>query len=339
MKSYTLDYSSYINENNSSENKEFVLSILKNYLETIESAPLNIPIFRGLNKEYAKFSVEVESEHDLFYFEPRESRKSLTSNTGEYDTLWNIWFANNEIWKEYPSRKFRANICSTSANYADQYGLIYLIIPAEDSKFGLCPSEDIFSSFRKSKFSNSFENQDISTFTEFLDDVFYFICNTKEIESKVLIESKDYKEILKKFSKIDLYFSEIRNEIDINNKDVIYDYITNINDEISGGDDLYASGIEFILKSNNTLFEIVEEFFNPKLNNIQLFSGFSEFLENANVSKDSNANNYGQEMWFNGNYLAIDLKEDMDLMKNIILYKSLHIEFIKELISNLETIQ
>jgi hypothetical protein len=301
-----------------------------------------VPIFRGLDTEYSKFKIELKNENDVYFFEPRESRNSLTSNSKKYDTLWNLWFANNEKWKEYPSRKFRANICTTSPNYADQYGNVFLIIPAEDSKFGLCPKEDIFNSFSKSKIAiDGFHNEfDISSFSQFLDDIFGYIISEKKIDMKSFIESETYEQYIEKISIINSYFGEKRKEINVNDTNELYSFVMNINGSISGGDEAYHTGIEFILKSNNTLFEIIDEYFNPKLNNIQLFSNFQDFLENSETKVIGQyENKFGQELWFNGTYIALTIEEDKFLMRNILRDENLHIHFIDKIIKKIENIQ
>lgn len=110
MKSFTLDYTSYINENSDKEYKVIVLSSLKEYLEILKQRPEYArPIFRGVDHENSGeriFSFDYQSTFGVInYVKPLESRNSLNAPNYGYDSLWNLWLSNNPDWKKYPSRK------------------------------------------------------------------------------------------------------------------------------------------------------------------------------------------------------------------------------------------
>jgi hypothetical protein len=89
------------------------------------------PIYRGLG--------DIEEEAVLIQrnFGLRRSSSSLNYH--------NEIINHDPSWKAYPKREV---ICTTSKEMAMDYGNVYLVLPTENAKIGICPKPDIWYSFR-----------------------------------------------------------------------------------------------------------------------------------------------------------------------------------------------
>jgi hypothetical protein len=96
-------------------------------------------------------------------------RKS--ANTSNW---YNMFIDNSPKWKAYPPR-LSSYICTTSPGYADSYGKVYLVLPADDAQLGLTPATDMWFSFDYSLYQFG-HIEDISHF----QDVIHFIWNNSK---------------------------------------------------------------------------------------------------------------------------------------------------------------
>jgi hypothetical protein len=69
------------------------------------------------------------------------NRKS--ANTSNHYTLW---LDNHHAWANYPKRS-ASLIASTDIYYADQFGALFVLIPSDNCKIGICPEDDLWASF------------------------------------------------------------------------------------------------------------------------------------------------------------------------------------------------
>lgn len=82
---------------------------------------------------------------DVQYLDPNAKITERTSsNTYNY---YNLWMSNNPQWAEFPKRN-RSLICSSNSSHASGYGTLRVVIPLTNCKIGICPSEDIWNSFK-----------------------------------------------------------------------------------------------------------------------------------------------------------------------------------------------
>lgn len=95
-------------------------------------------IYRGSPKfkSYAKNNVPILGDSS------KMERKS--ANTYNYYTLW---FDNHPTWKKFPKRS-KSWICTTKYSYSTNYGYPSFVFPIGNPTVGICPSNDIWSSFR-----------------------------------------------------------------------------------------------------------------------------------------------------------------------------------------------
>lgn len=86
-------------------------------------------------------SVVMKDSNIVFGTTPRRSR----DDTSNYYTLW---MSNHPSWQKFP-RRDKSFIAATSSAVTSQYsGALYIIIPANDAKIGICNTDDIWSMFQ-----------------------------------------------------------------------------------------------------------------------------------------------------------------------------------------------
>jgi hypothetical protein len=87
----------------------------------------------------------VDKASNISFVSPSKSIRS-SLNTENYYTLL---IDNGPLWKNYPKRS-ESIICSTNASSAKKYGDLFLVIPKDTAKIGICPVWDIWFSFQDS---------------------------------------------------------------------------------------------------------------------------------------------------------------------------------------------
>lgn len=92
----------------------------------------DVAIFRGM---------KVDSDYALG--DSSTFRRKAANTTNEIQSF----IATSEKWKHFPSRE-RAYICATIKIGAHGHGNIFLVIPADTAKIGVCPEIDFWPSFR-----------------------------------------------------------------------------------------------------------------------------------------------------------------------------------------------
>lgn len=336
MKSYTLDYNSYVlNENSDKEEKRMItLSSLVEYLNVLKQIPeYALPIFRGtgyFNSGTPIYSFEYET-NDVYmsYVKPLESRNSLTSVNYGYDTMWNLWFANNSEWKKYPSRKHDANICTTNFNKANRYGACNIVIPVniKNTKFGICAKSDLFESFSETEYNYGFNIKEFCDFfTEMLDNV-QKLKKKKYFKIDELYKSKE--EILDVFNYLEKYFIELTN----NKKfDIDDEYLKQISWFSVYEFQLFKKIYLFYKDSSNTILNLFTEMLNPEKNGFTLSKDITNLL--FKIKKNNLKDN---EIWFNGDYIGINLNNNQ-LYYEFTQNPDSYIKFIEQTISNLQNI-
>jgi len=106
-------------------------------------------IYRGISSE---------SINNFLYINPKKHKPRKSKNTSNHYTLIND---NSPGWKKYPKRS-ESIICTTDFTYATEYGSkVYVVLPYDGAKIGVCPDEDYWDSFTNVDVPNmdSFNNQ------------------------------------------------------------------------------------------------------------------------------------------------------------------------------------
>ena len=92
-------------------------------------------IYRGSNAGFDALIVSPSQS--------KKPRKSAYVGSNYYTLLMD----NLPSWKQYPKRS-QSIICTTDINKSDDYGEIYIVLPKDGSRIGVCSDGDIFDSFR-----------------------------------------------------------------------------------------------------------------------------------------------------------------------------------------------
>lgn len=226
-----MKFYNFLNEN---DNLDKIINILKtkcrkNLKDTLDG----YVIYKGM--------IFVPKSYFVDYKEKRKERRS--KNTYNYYTI--MFSEILDSWKDYPKRN-KGIICSNSLTISQNYGKIFIVIPFDNTKIGVCSQDDIWHSFNKSFNKINFFG-DLSTFNykffkslDIIDDkqsIETFIKNTSLEEFLELIEIKNVKidiSIKNHYNKneklIDIYndlfnlkkndFSIVKKIKDISNKEV-----------------------------------------------------------------------------------------------------------------------
>jgi len=101
------------------------------------------PIYRGIVGHERYKNMKGDRYNNVFTVNPAKHDRHARNTESYYMDIMNI----SEEWDEYPNRK-KSIICTTDWHKAKAYGVPYRVIPfRENSKFGICPSGDVFNSF------------------------------------------------------------------------------------------------------------------------------------------------------------------------------------------------
>lgn len=105
------------------------------------------PIFRGVSN-YDK---------DFLFIDPSKHEERLSPYA--YSNVYNLLLSNLPSWNKYPKRN-KSIICTTDIDnaYGRGFGAAYYVIPKNNSKIGICPSRDIWFSFKEFGTLNELNN-------------------------------------------------------------------------------------------------------------------------------------------------------------------------------------
>lgn len=105
--------------------------VAKPYSEAIKRCKAGFPIYKGLHLGF-----------DAYKTDPKLLKRKSQYTSNHYTLL----LSNLPVWRNWPKRD-QSLICSTSFEYARNYGDLYIVLPKNGSKIGICPNNDIWNSF------------------------------------------------------------------------------------------------------------------------------------------------------------------------------------------------
>jgi len=112
-----------------------------------------MPIYRGFKRGA-----------DYNYIDSNKGKPRTSANTENYMT----WLMDNlSSWKGYPKRS-RGIICSTNINNAQNYGKMNHVIPYNDAKIAVCPSDDVWFSFYKALKNHTVDSFNNNLYSNFI---------------------------------------------------------------------------------------------------------------------------------------------------------------------------
>lgn len=111
--------------------------LLKHCAISITNMKAGKLIFRGEDRGEA---------HERFQFSLGDSTKFVrrSANTKSWT---NQFVDSNRLWRDYPPR-LSSYICSTNFSTANDYGEMFVVVPFDDAKVGICPENDFWPSFK-----------------------------------------------------------------------------------------------------------------------------------------------------------------------------------------------
>jgi len=114
--------------------EEAIELIKKNCSGIVKSYKTGDRIYRGAGG----------SDTEYQFIDPTKGKLRRSRNTRNYYTLL---MDNLTPWKAYPKRS-RSIVCSTDKYKAGGYGSLYIVLPYNNAKIGVCSNRDIWDSFK-----------------------------------------------------------------------------------------------------------------------------------------------------------------------------------------------
>ena len=218
------------------EDKDEELTVEINYTELEEDNCINLikkSYYIGLNNKYRIYR-GINNDANYMYVNPKlVTRRSAYASKNYYTELLDFF----KSWKDYPKRS-KSLICTTKYGYASKYAAdsdgIYVVIPKNNAKIGVCPEEDIWSSFQE------ISNLNFETLNDFNIDLAKLF--TTIYDSPTVSIVKACKNITKRTLEI-------------------YDIVDDSN-----------ILIDFNKSNYFTLYEYLEHLMDPKLNDFELIT-------------------------------------------------------------------
>lgn len=185
----------------------------------------------------------IDDYYDYQIVDPTKGKLRRSKNTRNYYTLL---MDNLTPWNVYPKRS-RSIVCSTNIHKASGYGNLYVVLPYNNAKIGVCPSEDIWDSFEQSI------KQNLNTFNRILQSL---LSVGKE---SVLDIDKNWKTLLANFKDSEAYIQSGLYAMDT----------IDAKPKIWNGYDLYDTIYDKIV-NGQSYRQIFNTMLDPKLNKFQL---------------------------------------------------------------------
>jgi len=270
------NYINYINETYFYETDGYISLINENEIDNLIATHCkdfswdDTPIYRGIRN----------SEHKSIILNPSITERR-SSNTKNYYT----YIIDNSIeWEDYPDRG-RSLICSFGKNIAEQYtdsiNGPHRVIPFDGAIFGICPTTDIWTSF---KFLSVFKNLDI---LDEYNELIFEIGNIFDI----IFDDSDKTHF---FDQLEKLFVEL-NDIDIEKLD------NNISEKYPTRDSIDLAKLKFNILEFPKSLEDLKKQFSPIENGFRLldYVNLDKLFENPKISKSK------AEIWTDSKCLLI----------------------------------
>jgi hypothetical protein len=211
-------------------NEEELKNLLNSdYSEAFSKAKQGHIIYRGAKK------YDDSSEFLGLLYTPGKRISENTSNV--YTKLLSDLFPS---WQKFPKRN-KSVIASfdinKAADYVDINGMLYIVLPKNGARIGICPKKDIWNSFDNFPSSISNLSQFNSAFCYLVSEICQFsgnIKNKNKVEKTFLESTAKVKELFKDFDKgFTIQVEKARSE-GANNAEQLFNYFDQISDGILG---------------------------------------------------------------------------------------------------------
>lgn len=165
-----------------------------------------LSIFRGVRELHAQIPAA--------FVKPSEYTRRSANTTNYYTTLLD----NLPSWQKYPKRS-KSIICTTDFDRAEGYSYnknTFYVFPAEGSKVGICPQNDIWKSFKEFDYENW---EDLSIFNISMNSLLKIYGN---LTKNYYVDDSNYNAMLEAFDYITEHKQKIYDAAEILSKDVWY---------------------------------------------------------------------------------------------------------------------
>jgi len=93
-------------------------------------------IYRGVSDSF--------STEEAMFIEPRKFARKSANTSNWYTQI----ISNSPLWKKYP-RRDKSLICANNTLVAGGYGRLYVVLPYDGYRIGVCPENDFWDSFEE----------------------------------------------------------------------------------------------------------------------------------------------------------------------------------------------
>lgn len=263
--------------------KQFLLNEAKNIIieidkkTAVQTIKNNCKDFLNLYKKSKNLLYRgSRSTNGSFSYGDSSKGTRKSKNTENYYTLI---IDNSSDWKQYPKRS-KSFICTTSKNYAGDYGIPNLVFPKDGTSFGICPKGDIWNSFKTVEY-------DLEKFNSYIGSIGH------AFDVKILDDTNEnFKNSLLKLSK----------KINSKKFDSYNDYK---NYFVAHGDD---RNLQY---DNYKNFNVSRKFYE---NSDNIYKFLSSLLKPTEFKLQTTSNfsvvgSGGKEVWFSGPAVFVNLEE------------------------------
>ena len=182
-------------------------------------------------------------------------------------------------WENYPPRN-RSFVCTSNyertKGYVYHNSNIYILLPKNGAKIGICPTADIWRAFDKSKLYQYSLDAFNTEFLSMINDlnIFHYIMQNLPLinlsDRNFIVSKKD--KIIKEISKLDAYFVDIhKNKIEYDKQYILYSLVTN---------ELFLKLFDLSMKQPSILL-CIDEILNPNTNKFKVKT-ISQYNINSN---------------------------------------------------------
>lgn len=247
------------------------------------------------------------------YIDPYKSAPRKSMYTSNYYTLL---MSKLSVWKKFPPREY-AVICSTNRKKASDYGNVVYVLPQNGSKIGVTSSNDLWGSFGKYIGSGNEEyDGPLGKMNDAWDELFGSVFSYRFFEN--IETSSDGQVDLSKVDKdIDLYivdedFDMLKRACNsitkiINNKGwektLVKDGWSNLLAYANIYEGHHIQTIGKMFKKYNDMWKVMQEMYDPKVNNFKLAKSGDKLPNKV-------------EVWTDGKCLMIS-EDDYDIVSEI----------------------
>lgn len=163
-------FKQFLGEKEQIKSEEFALARTIQWCEKYASGFLaqGHPIYRAMKQTI-----------DYGYLDSNDFTRE-SKNTVNY---YNLWMSEDSSWSDYPKRSKSHIATMRVASAEGYYGNIYLMIPADTDKIGICKKSDLWYSCEPFLKAAEFDSRSLSPYVESLQSMFESISRTTEVFS------------------------------------------------------------------------------------------------------------------------------------------------------------